>query len=65
LIHRQAKAKLPHLYFVQFASNGSTPGSSLHDRKCFVAAYALALASAMPEVDVTWQILEKAGLNSR
>jgi hypothetical protein len=30
-----------------------------------VAAYALALASAMPEAAVTWQILEKAGLNSR
>ena len=52
--------------FGKFASNSSTAGSSRRDGTLmFVAEYALALASAMPEVDVTWQNLEKAGLNSR
>ena len=43
-------------FFGKFASNSSTAGSSRRDGTLmFVAEYALALASAMPEVDVTWQ----------
>jgi len=52
-------------YCYLFQLNGSATGNDPHDRKSSVGAYALAFASATPEVDVTRQILDNAGLNSR